>query len=661
MAKNLVEIIVTAEDKASGVLEDIGGSLRGVGTIATGAAVAGIGALGGAFGAAAIEGIAMNASLEQSTMQFTTLMGDADKAAEHVGALFDFAAKTPFETGPIIEASKQLQVFGGEALNSMENLTLIGDASAAVGQPINDVSFWVGRLYSSLMAGKPFGEAAARLQEMGIMGPEARATLEGMQEAGASGTEIFAAFQGQLGSFTGAMEMQSQSWTGLTSTIRDQLSMTAAQVMKPFFDLAKQGLAALSEWLNSPAVQTGIQNIVTGLTTLATAFVSFITNQVVPFVTQHGEALKNIIAAIAVVLLASLVPAVVSIVTTMLPLIAIVAVVAAVIALLRAAWENNWGGIQEKVAAVWAVIQPLLQQVKDWLSIHVPIALEALRAFWVDVVWPAIQNAIAIVWPIIQTIFQALVTFVTGTLVPAIQTLFRVWTEEVWPVIQTVTENVWTIIKAIFEELGRWVNDNIVPWIQYLYKVWVEEVWPIIGDAVRNAWNVIRPIWEALKEWMESTLPPIFRAFRDVFNNVMGAISAAIEPVKGVWEGFVSAVQGFWDWLTGKVFTFTIELPDLPDWAVPGSPLPIHTAWKAFAGDMNKIGSQLAGGFDAGMGGLGTTSTQPSAMQNSTRNVTINIDARGASRGVDTDLRRMIEDVMREQGLRADTRMRTGY
>lgn len=637
MAKNLVEIIVTAEDKASSVLEGIGGSVRRVGTLATGAAVAGIGALGVGLGIAAVEGINMNASLEQSTMQFTTLMGDSDAAAAHVASLFDFAATTPFEMGPIVDASKQLQVFGGAALNSMENMTLVGDASAAVGQPINDVSFWVGRLYSSLMAGKPFGEAAARLQEMGIMGPEARSTLEGMQEAGADGTEIFAAFQGQLGDFTGAMELQSGSWVGLTSTIKDQLSMAAATVMKPFFDMAKEGLAGLAEWLDSPAVQAGLQNIVTGLTTLATAFVDFITNQVVPFVTNHGEMLKNIIVAIGVVLLASLLPAVVGVVSAMLPLIAIVAVVAAVIALLRAAWENNWGGIQEKTAAVWAVVQPLLQQVKDWLSVHVPLAMEALRAFWVDVAWPAIQSVIEKVWPVIQGIFTALKNFVVNTLIPTIQDLYQKWTTEWWPTIQTVLENVWTIIEEIFSELKRWITDNLIPVILELYNKWTTEWWPAIQGAIEAMWRVVQPIWESIREWAAETLPPVMNALKGVFDSVMGGISSAIQPVKDVWDRFVGAVQDFWNWISSHTFTFDIGVPNLPN--IPG------------VGGSVGPQSQRVGGASFPGGGASRSAGGSTTV--------VNIDARGAARGVDADLRRMVEQVLREQGGKADVRMRT--
>src|SRR5580765_2146687 len=64
------------------------------------------------------QGIAFNASLETTTLQFKTLMGSADEATKHVQDLFKIGAQTPFETSEIIQASKSLEVFGGAALDT---------------------------------------------------------------------------------------------------------------------------------------------------------------------------------------------------------------------------------------------------------------------------------------------------------------------------------------------------------------------------------------------------------------------------------------------------------------------------------------------------------------------------------------------------------------
>lgn len=214
--------------------------------------VAGAGAvIGVGLAFATKEAISMNANLETAELQFTTLLGSASEAEAHVASLFEFAAKTPFETGPILTASRHLLIMGGEALASEANLTLVGDAAAAVSQNMDEVAFWVGRAYSSIQAGRPFGEAAARLQEMGILSPEVRNEMEALQKAGASNAEVWALMEERLGTFSGAMELQSESWKGLTSTIIDNLGLLNAKALSPLFDVAKSAAGALADFLSS--------------------------------------------------------------------------------------------------------------------------------------------------------------------------------------------------------------------------------------------------------------------------------------------------------------------------------------------------------------------------------------------------------------------------
>lgn len=229
----------------------LGSGLMKLGTIAAKGVAVGVTAAGVAFAGLAVKGIKMNAELETSTKMFETLMGDAEKAEKHVESLFDFAAKTPFETGPIIEASRHMQTFGGEALNTKDNLQLIGDAAAATGQEINEVGFWVGRAYSMIQSGKPFGEAAMRLQEMGILAPKARDEMEQLQKAGADSSEVWAVFTKEMGKFNGAMIEQASTWTGLMSTLSDVVAMGAGQLFKPLFESVKDLAAAFIELTNT--------------------------------------------------------------------------------------------------------------------------------------------------------------------------------------------------------------------------------------------------------------------------------------------------------------------------------------------------------------------------------------------------------------------------
>lgn len=326
---------------------------------------------------------------------------------------------------------------------------------------------------------------------------------------------------------------------------------------EPIVDQLIPGLQQLSEW------GTQIYGVVLQGLGLAAQFV-----------VDHWNVLAPIFAVVGVVILALTSP---------------VSLLIGAVVLLATAWANNWGDIQGKTQAAWSFIQPFLQAAWDWLSLNVPAALETLRSFWVDTAWPAIQSAIQTVWPIIEGIFTTLVGWVTGTLIPTLQSWQDKWVGEVWPAIETALDNAWTVIEAIWTELGRWVNDNLVPWIEYFQEVWADTVWPAIESAVETAWDLIKPIWEAIKAWADETLPVAIEGLQTVWEGVMSALTTAVQPVKDLWDRFVGAVQSFWNWITSHTFNFKISLPDLPAWALPDSPLPIHTAWKSFAEEMARM------------------------------------------------------------------------
>lgn len=195
--------------------------------------------------------IGTNAELETSRLQFETLTGSAMRANTIVSDLFEFAKKTPFETGPIIQASRMLQTFGGDALNTKENLTSIGNAAAAVSAPINELGFWIGRLYSSVQAGRPFGEAAMRLQELAVLSPKARNEMEALQKSGGKATDVWKVLQTELGRFTGAMAKQSQTWSGVISTFNDSINLAAAKMFQPLFVAMRDTIGDINGLLDS--------------------------------------------------------------------------------------------------------------------------------------------------------------------------------------------------------------------------------------------------------------------------------------------------------------------------------------------------------------------------------------------------------------------------
>ena len=236
-----------------------GGLVKGA--LAFSAAMVGFQGVTGTLAAAKNAVIGMNSTLETAQLQFKALLKSGDAAKEHVRSLFDFAAKTPFETGPILQASRLLLTFGVSAQKARESLTLVGDAAAVSGRGIQDVAFWFGRAYSMIQGGRPFGEAAMRLQEMGILSAEGRTKIEKLQEAGAGAKETFAALESEFRRFGGSMAEMAGTWTGLTSTISDNVQLALAEGFRPLFNALKDLAKEVADLVQTEGFTQWVRNI----------------------------------------------------------------------------------------------------------------------------------------------------------------------------------------------------------------------------------------------------------------------------------------------------------------------------------------------------------------------------------------------------------------
>lgn len=272
-----------------------------------------------------------------------------------------------------------------------------------------------------------------------------------------------------------------------------------------------------------------------------------------------------------------------------------------------------------------------------------------------------------------------------GNLATQLETIFGLLADkliekaqEIWQGIIDWFTNIWNdlvgrsiipeMIDDILDEFGRLLTDTIT----HLSDIWtaITTKWEEIKTAVtttvenlkvelglkllalkinidthlQNVKTAIETKWGEIKIWLETTITDI----KTFIETQLGNIASAIQPVVDLWNGFVDAVKEFWNWIRTHTFNFKINLPSLPDWATPGSPLPIHTAWKDFARWANNMKIQP----DVVVPPLLAPQTYaPSA--------TFAIDARGQGMGLVNEIERMIDRKMKEYGYDADRRRRT--
>jgi hypothetical protein len=570
---------------------NIGANMASVGN----AAVVAMGAMATAaavgFGAMVKEGVEMNKFLELSELQFETLMGDAALAEKHIAALFKIAAETPFEATDVITASKHLQTFGGTAFNTAENVLMVGDAAAAVGQNMDEVAFWTGRAYAMIQGGQPFGEAAMRLMEMGILSADARTELEALQKSGASADEVWGKLTETYGKFDGAMKKQSRTWEGLTATISDNVKLALGKSMEPLFEVFKTGLERIADFTSSETF-TGwldgigqvarvaadiLEKLFTG--DMAGAFQSFkdalskiAPDWVVDGIQMLADGIKSVfdilkndsgtVIAIVTTLGLAIAAAAWTAIVPLLPIIATFALVAAAVYLLYTAWTENWGGIQETMAAVWAWLQPTLQAVWDWLQVNLPLALQALAQFWTTTLLPAIQ---------------AVGDWITGTLFPALAALWD-WLSTNIPAALQALAGFWTntLLPAV-KAVADWFMITLYPFF-LAFAAFLNTVFSLALTALAGIWqNVLLPAIQKVAEWLGEKLQPVFQALSDWWNSTGQPIAAAIaewfgEKIAGAFVTVTSAIQQATGWIID--LTKYLQNIQLPDWMTPGSPTP---------------------------------------------------------------------------------------
>ena len=255
----------TGLDRVGRGIRSVGRGLRSAGEAAGRFAKnAGLvaGALGALIGLPALKAFASLESLETS---FESMLGSAEAAAEMVKRLTEFSAKTPFQIAGIGRATKSLLAFGVEGDDIVGKLEFLGDIAAGAGVPLADLA----QIYGKSMAkGKAQTEELNQMSERGVPILTALVDLaatygneiskEDVYKAAERGEIKFKAIEEAMklmtaegGIFNQQMQRQSETMSGLASTVKDNLFLAVAELGKKMEETfgVKQNMRDLIVWL----------------------------------------------------------------------------------------------------------------------------------------------------------------------------------------------------------------------------------------------------------------------------------------------------------------------------------------------------------------------------------------------------------------------------
>lgn len=518
--KEFIDGLDQAESKVGGFsgavkgLSNVGGSiLAGAFTVAAaGATLLGVELYKDVQAAMDAEKIQaqLNAVLESTG-------GIAGVTAEQVNSLADSLSQvTPFEDEAIISGENMLLTFTNIGKDVFPQATeTILDMSTALGQDLQS---------SAIQLGKALNDPVQGVTALRRVGVQLTDEQEAQVKAFMAVNDIAGAQQLILDElsreFGGSATEAGKTFAGQMTILQNKLGNIRESIGAKLLPALGQLATMFSEYINRPEVQAFIENFANSIAAFADMAIQKLPAVIGWFQQAFGWLQQNqgvIVAALAVIsvaILAFIYTTVVPLVASMLPVIAIMAAVALVAYLLYQAWTTNFGGIQEKIAALIAWFIAL----KD----NVMIVFENIKA--------VVTNAINF----IKQVFEAAKA---GDWYKVGELMRQAW-DAAMKIIVDVVNKAWVAIKAAVSTLVK----NVVNFIK-------NTNWLDVGA------NIIRGIANGVASGSSALSDALVNAVRNAISFVSGFLGIQSpsklmakligEPMgQGVIAGFASALNG---------------------------------------------------------------------------------------------------------------------
>lgn len=202
----------------------------------------------------------VRSQFQQLEISFTTMLGSEQRAGALMNQLVQTAAKTPFDMSSITNGAKQLLAYGTAANEVNDILVHLGDISAGLNVPLNDLVYLYGttmsqgRMYTVDLR-QFMGRGIPMAEELGkIMGK----TTQEVQQAVADGKvgadlvkKAVINMTEEGGKFGGLMEKQSTTLQGKWSNIGDSVDQMFNELGKKSQGIFGTGLDLISSLVDN--------------------------------------------------------------------------------------------------------------------------------------------------------------------------------------------------------------------------------------------------------------------------------------------------------------------------------------------------------------------------------------------------------------------------
>lgn len=171
--------------------------------------------------------------MQQLEVAFTTMLQSGEKAASLLADAVEFAAKTPFDLQGVAGGIRQLLAYGTAAEDAIADVEMLGNVSAGLSVPLNDMIYLYGTLRAQGRAmtvdirqfagrGVPIYEELAKV--LGVTRQEVSALITEGKVGFPEVEQAFRNMTSEGGMFYNLMMEQSKTITGQISNLQDGIS-----------------------------------------------------------------------------------------------------------------------------------------------------------------------------------------------------------------------------------------------------------------------------------------------------------------------------------------------------------------------------------------------------------------------------------------------------
>lgn len=500
----------------------LGSLAKGGMTVLAGA----IGSVTAALGAGAVAGMKYNASIETYQTSFEVMTGSAEKAAEVVERLKKVGAETPFELPELADTTQLLMNYGLTADEAMDKMMMLGDISQGSADKMSRIAMAYGQMSS---AGKVQLEDVKQMIEAGFnplqeisesTGESMSSLYDRISKGTLSVDEITASMERATsagGKYYQSMQKQSQTFSGMISTLKDNAQQLLGDVVQPISDnmvstLLPAAIDAIDQMSNAFQSQ-GVDGLIQAGSQVVTNLVNGISSALPELMATAG----NIVLALGqgiVSALPSLGMAAMQILTTLLSSIA-----------------TGGVGLNEGILIVTNLANGISQQL--------PILIQSAGEAFATLLRVFINNA-----PQMITAGVSLILSLANGISQQLPTLIPLGLSAVLSVVEGIAGNLPQILQS-----GIQMVQNIAAGIASSLPEILSKGSEIIGqllagiiskvpDLIGAIPGIVRQIWNAFTNvnWGEIGHNIIAGIGRGIAGAVGGLVDAAVSAAKSAFN-----------------------------------------------------------------------------------------------------------------------------